>query len=184
MLFGDDDYAVIENGGVGYKIFCSDDVLFELRNKNEVELYLYNYIREDQNSLFGFLSIDDLKFFQQLLTVSGVGPKTALNIFGAGDRGSLISAILSGDAGIFKKVSGIGGKTAERIVLELKNKVQALGDLALLKSQADFEQDDDFIEAMVSLGFSPLSAKNVLKQLDPSFDLSKKVRSALKILKK
>jgi len=179
----DDGYGIIENNGLGYKVFCPESVLFEMKNKKEVELFLYQHIREDQNTLFGFLNVADLKFFEQLLTVSGVGPKTALNVFGAGDREALISSILSGDASIFKKVSGVGGKTAERIVLELKNKVEASVEIGQIKTKVELDEDADFMEAILSLGFNQNAARDALRQIDRNLTLAEKVRLGLKILK-
>ncbi|MFA6537031.1 MAG: Holliday junction branch migration protein RuvA [Patescibacteria group bacterium] len=178
-----DSFAIIENNGLGYKIFCPEQVLFEIKNKKEAELYLYEHIREDQDTLFGFSEIKDLQFFEQLITVSGVGPKTGLNVFGAGNRDSMISAILSGDASVFKKVTGIGGKTAERIVLELKNKVEASTELGAIKTRTEMDEDADFMEAIISLGFNQNSARDALRQIDRNLSLTEKVRLGLKILK-
>ncbi|MBT7007049.1 Holliday junction branch migration protein RuvA, partial [Candidatus Falkowbacteria bacterium] len=138
---------------------------------------------EDALMLFGFKNYDQLQLFELLISISGVGPKTALGVFAVAEPADIKSAIVNEDASVLKKVSGIGAKTAERIVLELKNKVT--GDFGEIKTKEELSGDVDSIEALVSLGYSANDAREALKQVDKTItNPSDKVREALKYLGK
>lgn len=171
-------------GGVGYKVFVSSEVFEKFQENDEVALYTYHHVREDIQQLFGFAKLDELNLFELLISVSGIGPKTGMNIFSLADAADIKAAIINGDAAILKKVSGIGNKTAERIVLELKNKIEDISELSLLRSRAEMSSDSDAIDALVSLGYSRQQVKDALKNIDSQIkDSSLKVKAALQFLK-
>ncbi|MBT4723041.1 Holliday junction branch migration protein RuvA [Candidatus Falkowbacteria bacterium] len=178
-----EQFLIVENAGIGYKVYVSADLLLELKVGDEVELYTYQHVREDALMLFGFKNYDQLQLFELLISISGVGPKTALGVFAVAEPADIKSAIVNEDASVLKKVSGIGAKTAERIVLELKNKVT--GDFGEIKTKEELSGDVDSIEALVSLGYSANDAREALKQVDKTItNPSDKVREALKYLGK
>jgi Holliday junction DNA helicase RuvA len=149
-----------------------------------IELFLYHATREDASDLFGLTSIEELFMYEKLLTVSGIGPKTALNIFSTATVNDIRSAIVNGDPAILKKVSGIGPKTAERVVLELKNKMDGVVGVNM-KSGEELSADADVIEALTSLGYSAGQAREVLSQISSELkDTAMKVKEALRLLNK
>ncbi|NQT50377.1 Holliday junction branch migration protein RuvA [Candidatus Kuenenbacteria bacterium] len=177
----DSNFLVLENNGIGYKIFVPAEVLLKAEIDSELELHTYQYVREDALGLFGFIKHSELKLFEQLISISGIGPKTALGVFAIASPEDIISAIINQDASILKKVSGIGSKTAERIVLELKNKVLPSVGMGDLKSSEAMGADSDAIEALVSLGYSVGQAREALRKVPADVtDVSEKVREALK----
>ena len=140
-------------------------------------------MRDDALQLFGFGRYEELRLFEQLISVSGVGPKTALNIFNVASANDIISAIVSADASVLKKVSGIGAKTAERLVLELKNKVMPGVGVGEMKSVDELGVDSDAVEALVSLGYSANQSREALKKVEPEIkEIGQRVKASLKIL--
>ena len=121
-------FLVVETGGVGYKVFIPLSVLEESKEDEEIELFVSQYVREDRLDLFGFKSLEEMEFFEQLQGVSMVGPKSALSLLGVAKLDEIKKAIIHGDPEILTKVSGVGKKTSERIVLELKNKIGVDGE--------------------------------------------------------
>lgn len=121
--------AVVDNGGIGYRIFTTSRTLGSMHIDEQVKFFVYLLVREDELSLYGFSEPETLNLFEMLLTVSGVGPKVALSICNAGSTAEVYTAIVSSDIGYLKKVPGIGQKTAQRLVLELKEKISRhIGD--------------------------------------------------------
>jgi len=175
-----DKYLVIDVSGVGYKISVSPDTLAKLKNKEEVSFWTHLHVREDALDLYGFLDRSELEFFEMLIDISGIGPKSALGIIGVAPIESLKRAIASGDTSYLTKVSGVGKKTAEKIVLELRDKLSALGHKA---DMGEFKGELDALEALKSLGYSQAEAREALKKVSPTIlDASSRVREALKIL--
>ena len=175
------NYLIVENNGIGYKVFVSNDSLLKKNEGDQVELYLHHQIGEQVSDLYGFDSSNQLDFFKLLISISGVGPKTALGVFSVADIDDIKSAILNEDASVLKKVSGIGAKTADRIVLELKNKIS--GKLSVIKSKQEMGVNVDAIEALISLGFTINDAREAINQVDKNIvDSGEKVRAALKLL--
>ena len=171
-------YLVIETGGVGYKVFVPASTALEARINIGLSFHIHTHVREDQISLYGFLSKSELDLFDLLLTVSGVGPKVALAVLSAATAEAVASAIEGGDAGVFTKVAGVGKKTAERIIIELKEKLGASN----ISTSKVFS---DSLDALVSLGYSQQEARDALKQLPTSLtDSQSMVREALKLLGK
>lgn len=148
------DYALIEVGGIGYRIVAGPALLAKLRPRSEASVFTHHLVREDQQALFGFATTEELAFFELLMTVSQVGPRLALAITAAHPVTKLQLAIVTDDADIFTSVSGVGRKTAQRIILELKEKVHAAGIAA-----APGSTDSDVIAALESLGYSSTEAR-------------------------
>lgn len=180
------NHAVIDVGGVGYKVFMTGDSLNRIKPGSEIRLWTYNAVREDALDLYGFLAKKDRDFFELLLTVSGIGPKSALNILSLVSAETLAGAIRTGQTSHLVKVSGIGKKTAEKILLELKDKMggvdMAGGDISMT---ADMSSDLDAIEALKSLGYEADESREALKKIDKKIsDTGAKVKAALKLLGK
>lgn len=171
---------VLEVGDVGYKVAVLKEIL--ARTKTGAPLFLFTYlaVREDVLDLYGFLHEEELHFFELLLTVSGIGPKSALAILDIASVETLRSAISSGNASYLTQVSGIGKKTAEKIVLELKDKVGKGG-----QSDSSLKGDQEALEAMRSLGYSAAEAREALRKVPPEIEGgSERLREALKLLGK
>jgi Holliday junction DNA helicase RuvA len=172
------DYALIEVGGIGYLVNAGPALLGRLRAGSEARLFTHHLVREDQQALFGFASLDELGFFEQLMTVSQVGPRLALAITSAHPVTRLQLAILGDDVDVFTSVSGVGRKTAQRIILELKEKVHAAG-LAAGAGAAD----SDVVAALESLGYTAAEARRAAGAVAGSSDgLDARIRSALQEL--
>ena len=181
------DSIVIENQGIGYQVYVSLQALEELPAIGmEVKVYTYLYVREDAMVLFGFPDREDLKMFQMLLTVSGVGPKGALGILSALSGDDLRFAILSGDSKAIAKAPGIGAKTAQRVILELKDTV-SLEDAFETKTAhiaggnvtVNGTVKNEAIQALVALGYSSSEAMKAVSQVEISQE--HKVEDVLKL---
>lgn len=173
-------YIILEANGVGYKVSLIPSLLLTLNLGQEASLVVLTYVREDQITLYGFKTLAELEFFEMLLTVSGVGPKSALGIMSLANINMIKSAIVSEDPSVFTKVSGIGRKTAERVIVELKEK---------LKNQVDAQpvarEHSDAMDALVALGYSQQQARDALKNVPTEIaNLQEKVKIALKNLSK
>lgn len=149
------DAALLEVGGIGYRIIAGPSLLAKLRTGSEAAVYTHHLVREDQQALFAFASTEELAFFELLMTVSQVGPRLALAITAAHPVTKLQIAIVTDDADLFTSVSGVGRKTAQRILLELKEKVHAAG-IAVGPGAAT---DSDVVAALESLGYSNQEAR-------------------------
>jgi len=176
-----DRWVIVDVSGVGYKIYISANTFKKLPKSGEkVKLFTHLHVREDILDLYGFLDKKELEFFELLISISGIGPKGALNILGVASIETLKKAIANEESSILTKVSGIGKKTAEKIILELKTKVSG-GELLGDKASADGEA----IDALIGLGYKLHEAREVLKKIPDDFkDVADKVREALKILGK
>lgn len=176
--------VIIEVNGVGYKVLLAKIIHSNLSKIGEkVNLYIYSTInvREGNFILYGFENIEELRFFELLITISGIGPKHAQRILSAVDLQTLQLAIIKEDDQYLKKVSGIGEKTAKRIVLELKNKVMT-ADIGISKDR-DLGAESEAMDALVALGYSNSQAKDTLRELPKSVkSLEDRVKEALKIL--
>ncbi len=168
-------YIIIENGGIGYKVFVTPDTLTKSAG-DEVSLYTYMKVADDGHSLFGLPSFAALQFFELLITVSGVGPKMALAILSAGQIESIKQAIANQDAAIFTRISGIGSKTAERIIVDLKNKVGATDSSAGPSSE--------IFDALLALGYNQREVREVISKVDNSKPQEQQLKQALQLLSK
>jgi holliday junction DNA helicase RuvA len=183
IVHSDLKYLVLDVQGVGYKVAVGPDIFSKMDKKGPITLWTYLAVREDAMDLYGFISLAELKFFELLITISGIGPKTAMGILNVASVHSLETAIQTQDTTHLTKVSGIGKKMAEKIVLELKDKVIESSGSA--ESQAIMKNDADALEALKSLGYSPTEARDALKELPKSITKTNdKIKEALKILGK
>jgi Holliday junction DNA helicase RuvA len=178
-----DRSIVMDVNGVGYKVFVTEDSLHTLKKGSETSLWTYLAVREDALDLYGFISRKEKDFFELLITVSSIGPKTALNILSLVSADTLAGAIRTGSTAHLVKVSGIGRKTAEKIVLELKDKMGAMRGSDDAGLSAGMSSDMDAIEALKTLGYDPDEARESLKKIPKDItDTGAKVKAALKML--
>ncbi len=173
---------VVDVGGVGYKVLVSTDTALEATPSSPIFLWTHMVVRENAIELFGFLDRESLETFELLITISGIGPRTALNILNVASTAMLRQAVASEDTSYLTRVSGIGKKNAEKIVLELKDKLKgAKGDISL--SSAHAKAEGDALEALVSLGYSERDARDALKKVPKDVvSASERVKAALKLL--
>jgi Holliday junction DNA helicase RuvA len=176
-----ENYVIVDVHDVGYKINMNGYSLAKIAGKETVEIFIHTHVREDALALFGFLSEEELEMFELLISISGIGPKVALGILSIASPKTIKTAIVNEDPSILTKVSGIGKKTAGRVILELKNKVGTI-------SQDDKDEttdDSNAIEALMTMGYSPLEAREALKAVSADVkDVGKRVGMALRSLGK
>ena len=184
VLFQDTSSLLIVVHDVGYKVWVPTSVLAQYGNKGvQVQLFIYTHVREDVLELYGFTDPHDLKMFEQLISVSGVGCRTALGIFSVGSRNDIIKAIKEGNVAFFTAGPRLGKKNGQKIIIELKNKIGATEDLDL--SDTTLREQDDIVGALQALGYSlheSLSAAQTVKGKDMPFE--QKIKLALKQLAK
>ncbi len=181
-----ENFIVVEACGVGYKIYTSMTAIAKMPPKGEkVKVYTHFYVREDTQDLYGFPDQDELSMFLSLISVSGVGPKAALAILSVATPSELAMAIIGKNIKVITKASGVGPKLAERIILELKNKIKNID--ALPDDFADIEINDTSSEAvlaLVFLGYSEQEAKKAVGLSDSNKSVEEIVKEALKKLMK
>ena len=185
--------CVIDCGGVGYKLFISDNTYTAIVGKvgSELKLLTYLQVREDAVELYGFKTNDELSAFKLLITVSGVGPKAAMSILSLLTPDKLSMAIVGEDTKTIAKASGIGAKTAARVVLELKDKISkqvfAASTVGGTQAPASFSKSSNLseaLDALVVLGYSRAEAQRALSGIDPTLDVTKIIPMALSKLMK
>ncbi|HZX01041.1 MAG TPA: Holliday junction branch migration protein RuvA [Candidatus Paceibacterota bacterium] len=178
------NYVVVEAGGIGYKIFVPIPAIKKLPGLGEeVKLLTYFHVREDVMSLYGFLEEKELNFFKALVSISGVGPKTALGILSVAPVDNLVAAIARGESDLLQRSSGIGRKTAARVVMELKDKVFVEGGTGE-ETVRLMESDEDVYEALLSLGYSAKQAKAGMDKIDPKLKgVDARLKEALQKMK-
>lgn len=167
------DTVIIEAGGIGYEVAVTTADYGSLTIGEETKLYTLDYIREDTHALYGFSNGPSKRFFQQLLGINGVGPKVALSVLSAASLPQLQQAIATGDAAVFKGVSGVGTKTAERIMVELRGKVETMGAAA-------HGSTDPAYQALLGLGYTANQAAEAVAQIPAEVtDEQARVKAAL-----
>ena len=182
------DIALIETGGVGYEVLCSASVMSDLMGKDEGEVYTYLQVREDGISLFGFSSPAEKNMFLKLVSVSGVGPKMGIAVLSGMDINSLAVAIASSDVKKLSTVKGLGKKTAERIILELREKVTASEAPAPSKGGAPVlpadDGEEDAVVALMSLGFTRAESSRAIERAKSAgaSTIEEIIREALKTM--
>lgn len=175
----DVNFVVLDVSGVGYKVSVTTDVAFEATLSQPLFLWTYLAVRETALDLYGFLDKEGLEMFEHLITISGIGPKTALGILNVASPATLCQAVASADTSYLTRVSGIGKKNAEKIVMELKDKLTYTTDDKTLNTRGE----GDALEALVSLGYSERDAREALKKVDKDVkDAGERVKAALKLL--
>ena len=172
--------ALVDVGGVGYTVSITLSTAEGLpKGSPDVSLFIHTAVREDAFDLYGFATEEELSFFKMLLSVSGIGPKTALSIMDVADVRLLKDAVAAGDTSYLTKVFGIGKKSAERIVVELKDKLTKEGYGATKTGGGD----GDVLDALVAMGYTALEARNVVAALPQNISgASAKLKEALKTL--
>lgn len=173
------DWVVIQTtGGVGYKIFVTHEVLTKCVVGEVASLHTHMIVREDVLALYGFTEISAVEFFKALIGISGVGPRSALGILNAGKVDDLKSAINESNVALFTTISGIGRKTAERIIIDLKNKLDSLSGNAS-------QDTEELLTALSALGYNTYEVKQVLPQIPRDLvDTETRIKHALKLLGK
>ncbi len=178
-LLKKDNFVIIDVGGVGYKVFVQDRIISENPFGQEIELFVFTQVAETVLDLYGFKSQNELNFFELLNTISGIGPRSAMDILRKAKIEDLTKAVQTGNFELLCKVSSLGPKTAEKIVVGLKDK---LGNVETV--DADWNSEfGDALEALIALGYQPAQAKEALANCK-SDDAGEKIRQALKILGK
>ncbi len=178
---------VIEVYGVGYEVFCSSRTLSELNGTREkVKIYIHEHIKEDGHDLYGFYHMEDRELFRKLISVSGIGPKCGMQVFNTYSSQEVIEIILNQDSKALSKVSGIGPKTAQRIILELKDSIGKLfvPDLSLLETGLkDESAKAEAIEALEALGYAAQEARKAVEAIyDYKANSEELIKKALSLL--
>jgi len=166
--------AIVETGGVGYDVVISVPTFSDLPPLGgEVALFIHTHVREDQLALYGFLRAEEKQLFEKLITVSGIGPKLAITILSGMAASELGNAIRGNDVARLTKIPGIGRKTAERLVLELRDKLPALGQEVAVVAPAFSAVQEDVLSALVNLGYQRAAAEKAIASVakDGSFDV-------------
>ena len=190
-----EDAVVVEVGNIGYNVRVSATTAQGLPGiGSEVKIYTYTLVREDAFTLYGFLTKDDLEIFKKLITVNGIGPKGGLAILSVMNADALRFAIMAGDAKSIAKAPGVGNKTAERVILDLRDKISledtllGLGEPVVMASAAGGGADNvmkrEAIEALVALGYSASDATNAVKrvEVDENSTVEGILKAALKFM--
>lgn len=169
------NYIIVNNNDIGYKIYTASPYSFEL--DKEYKVYLYQHIREDENSLFGFKTKEDRNLFLKLIDVKGLGPKMALPMLATGSADGIIDAIERENILYLKKFPKIGDKVARQIILDLKGKLVTKGEITP-------NVNDELVEALTSLGYKNADIKKVVCKVDNKLTIEEQIKEALKLLLK
>ena len=183
--YSGDKFVILNTGGIGYKVNIVPKLLNSLsESKPIVKLFTHSQLnmREGVFDIYGFDKREDLELFHLLISVSGIGPKNALNIMSSVEPKHLKAAVVNNDPDYLKKISGLGPKTAQRLIMELQNKVDYL-EIGDMKGM-DLGQEGEAMEALVALGYTLSQAKDALKEDAKGKTLEQRVREALKLLGK
>jgi len=174
-------FVVLDVNGVGYKVNVSAYTLGKVAGLGEAVFHIHTHVREDQLALYGFLVEDELDMFELLISISGIGPKAALGILSIADPDTIKMAIINRDPSVLTQVSGVGKKTAERVIIELQNKVTAPTG----KNAGSVMPEHEALQALISLGYNVSEGREALKLVSPDVkDIGERIRAALKLLGK
>jgi holliday junction DNA helicase RuvA len=177
------NYLIILVNGIGYKVFVNGAVLEDASVGEDKEVYIYQNVKEDALDLYGFKNMEELELFELLLSISGIGPKGALAVLAIAGVSDIKDSISRGDSSLLVKVSGIGKKTAERVVLELRDKVGSLESGIESFGVGAGSVGSDEIDALMALGYSMNEARESLRKVSPEIlDSGERIREALKKL--
>jgi Holliday junction DNA helicase RuvA len=169
--------VVLAGNGIGYEVRLIPPVALKLKENDQVKFFTHFQVRDDAQELYGLTSAQELQFFKLLISVNGVGPKSALHIMALGSLDEIKNAIANKDLAFLTKVSGVGRKTAERIIVELKDKM----DVLAYESNTN-EGLGDVIDALTGMGYSLAEAREAVKKLQTTGDAGEQLKAALKIL--
>lgn len=179
VLYKENVWLILDTGNVGYKVFVEKDLHSQAKESEELSLWTYLSVRENALDLYGFKTTEKLKLFELLISVSGIGPKSALSILDVASPSSLRQAVVSGETSPLTEVAGIGKKNAEKIIIELRGKLK-LKEGEVLNTE---NSDTEVYEALTSLGYSAKDARNVITKI-PNKDenTQNRIKAALKII--
>lgn len=182
IVYSNDKFLIIDVSGVGYKLYVTTESLTSSSLGDHASFWVYTSVRENSIDLYGFKDTEEMAFFELLLDVSGIGPKSALSILTIAPIDTLKRAIATGDMGYLNKVSGIGRKTAEKIIVELRDKLK---DYKSNDGPGLLRDESDIIEALKSLGYSQNEARDALKQVpSTTVGTNARIKEALQVLGK
>ena len=174
-------FLTVGVGGIGFKIFATAETKDVAQKGNKISLFTHLVVREDALDLYGFFTEEELQFFEMLISISGIGPKTALNVLNISSVTALKRAISTGDTSHLTKVSGIGKKIAEKMVLELKDKINVTSD----ENDITFRDEVDAVEGLKALGYTQKDARDALSNIDRKITKTgERIKAALKVLGK
>ena len=173
---------VVDVHGVGYEVSVATNDFDAVILDQEVKFYTYHHVREQSEELFGFSSLAAKKLFEMLITVQGVGPKAALAILSLGDAEQVRNAIANADSGFVQKATGVGKKTAERVVVDLSDKVGLPTHYSQTETplQTELNTSDEALEALMALGYTLADATKALENVDANLPTAQRVTEALK----
>lgn len=172
--------VIVDVQGVGFRVFCGVETLQKIPEKGgKVNFWTHHAIREDSHELYGFLHKEELEFFDMLIEIPGIGPKSALGVMALAPLDTLKRAIAAGEITYLTKVSGIGKKMAQKIILELREKLAGQSET----SGSDLAGDADVLEALISLGYSRQQARSALQKVPSSIiSTNDRIKEAIKIV--
>mgnify|MGYP004588555489 FL=1 len=182
-----ENFAVLDIGGIGFKIYSSLSSLSKITQNNNYIFYTYTNIREDAFDVYGFITQDELNFFEMLLSVSGVGPKAALAVLSALSPSGVATAVLTNDAKAISAAQGVGIKTAQRIILELQSKISGEDLLQNVSENDNFlnmSANNDAVAALMALGYNATEAKRAIAAAEPGKTVEETITNALLKLSK
>lgn len=181
----ENNYLVLENGNIGYIIYMPKIELLKLTLNTDVLIYTRLIVREDSITTYGFANTKSRDIFDLLTTVTGIGPKLAMGILDETDVSFILNSIATEDVKSLTKIPGIGKKTAQRLILELKDKVKNLNidipETDIINENINLDKSSA-LEALISLGYNEYEAKNALENIDDNLDISVMIREALKVM--
>jgi len=181
------ELIVVEAAGVGYGVYVTAEDYSSLSIGSDGKLYIYDHLRENSHDLFGFTKLETKQLFEQLLSVNGVGPKMAISILNIDGTLDIRAAIAGGDIAIISKANGVGKRIAERIVVDLKDKVglgsNDISSTGIFRGD-NFYVSDEATQALISLGYSQADAVNAMKEVDKSLPTAEQIKIALKEARK
>ncbi|MET3616417.1 Holliday junction DNA helicase RuvA [Peptoniphilus olsenii] len=181
----ENNYLVLENGNIGYIIYMPKIELLKLTLNTDVMIYTRLIVREDSITTYGFANTKSRDIFDLLTTVTGIGPKLAMGILDETDVSFILNSIAAEDVKSLTKIPGIGKKTAQRLILELKDKVKNLNidipETDIINENINLDKSSA-LEALISLGYNEYEAKNALENIDDNLDISVMIREALKVM--
>ena len=186
LAYTTNEYVVIDIGGVGYKVFMSKTAIEKIQDKKEAKVYTYLRVMEDDMSLFGFNTNEELHMFELLISVGGIGAKSAITILSNIEPSKFALAVITNDVATLKKLQGIGQKTAQRIILELKDKIKTEEAIAIpqdeLQENVQNEETlEDLIQALQVLGYRRYEINKILPKIK-SEEVEDQIREALQYL--
>lgn len=187
FIFQEGNQIIIESSGVGYEIYCSQNTL-NLLNINYIhELWIYTHLRENSLQLFGFYTNTEKKLFLSLLTVSGIGPKSALNILSADKFENLLEYIENGNIRALSKLPKVGKKTAEQLIISLRGKIATktkVENISIVEYEKKLVWEKNMISALTNLGFKNVEVEKIIDKIPYPLDFEESIRKGLSLLTK